>query len=374
MTAIERFLVVHHRTTYCGFNDEVLDWVATNLPGERARFHVRALPYELPRETNERLLIAWLQDPVEAWSLRTYGQAMALTDECERRGIPAVNRVDRLARAGKYLGSTLMQAAGLRVPQVARIVDVVAFREHRLGVPLPLFVREDVGHQGDMFRADTPDQVRALPLDRFTAPIAVELIDLPDGRDGLYRKYRYVVSGDWGVPHHLQSSANWITRGVRRRVDDRARAEELRYINTPSPHHDAFQRARQALGLDFVAFDYSLDRDGQPVVWEANPYPFLQFSRRYLAYRNEAMHRTMAILVAMYDERAHLPLPAPLEEYLTTTAGVRGPVSTLAKHGRTAVAWQVPPPRTRLRKTQLLLGKTIRRFRGGVLRVVGTGV
>jgi hypothetical protein len=47
MTAIERFLVVHHRTTYCGFNDEVLDWIATNLPGERARFHVRALPCSL---------------------------------------------------------------------------------------------------------------------------------------------------------------------------------------------------------------------------------------------------------------------------------------------------------------------------------------
>ena len=373
MTALERFLVVHHRTTYCGFNDEVLDWVATNLPEERARFHVRALPYQLPRETGHRLLVAWLQDPVEAWSQRTYDQAMALTHECERRSIPAINRVDRLARAGKYLGSMLMREAGLRVPRVERIVDAAEFREHQLGVPLPLFVREDVGHQGDMRRADTLEQVRAIPLDRFKSPVAIQLIDLPDRRDGLYRKYRYAVSGDWGVPHHLQSSTSWITRGVQRRVDERTRTEELQYINTASPHHSAFQRARQVLGLDFVAFDYSLDRDGHPVVWEANPYPFLQFSRSYLAYRNEAMHRTMAILVAMYYERAQLPVPGRLLDYLTTTDGVRGPAPTLAKSGRATVTWRVPTPRTRLAKARLLLGKAIRRVRGEVRRVVGTG-
>src|SRR5690606_4828558 len=118
-----------------------------------------------------------------------------------------------------------------------------------------LFVREDLGHGGPMIRADTPDDLRAVPLDRFRRPVAVELIDLPDPADGLYRKYRYFVAGHRGVPHHIQVSAGWVTRGRRRVTTDRTRADELAYIDRPCPHHDDFQRARAALGLDVVAFD-----------------------------------------------------------------------------------------------------------------------
>jgi hypothetical protein len=363
MTPGETFLVVHHRSTYCGFNDDVLDWIAVNLPDERPRFRLKALPYDLRDTDHDRVLIPWLQDPVEAWSPRTYVQAMALTQACERRGIPVVNRVDRLARAGKFEGAALMRAAGLRVPRVARITDVAAFRENRLGIPLPLFIREDVGHQGEMIRADTPAEVRALPIERFKSPVAIELIDLFDPRDRLYRKYRYVVSGERGVPHHMQASATWITRGGGRIVDERTRNEELRYIGASSPYHAAFLRASQALGLDFVAFDYSIDADGQPVVWEANPYPFLQFSRTYLAYRNEAMHRTMAILVALYYERAELPLPDALQAYLSVERAIRDPARQPPADGARAVSWRVPGPRTALGRTRLVLAKTWRRLR-----------
>ena len=122
-----------------------------------------------------------------------------------------------------------------------------------------------------MIRADTPAEARMIPLRRFKEPVAIQLIDLPDARDGFYRKYRYVVAGHFSVPHHLQVSTDWITRGDNRVINETTRAQELAYIETPCPHHDAFQRAREALGLDFVAFDYSLDRreagglGGEPV-------------------------------------------------------------------------------------------------------------
>ena len=52
--------------------------------------------------------------------------------------------------------------------------------------------------------------------------------------------------------------------------------EELSTRACPVPDAAEFETAAAALDLDFVAFDYSLLADGKPIIWEANPYPFLQ--------------------------------------------------------------------------------------------------
>jgi hypothetical protein len=199
-----------------------------------------------------------------------------------------------------------------------------------------------------MIRADTPAEARGISFHRFKEPVAIELIDLPDAHDGLYRKYRYVVAGDFGVPHHLQVSADWITRGGNRVVNETTRAQELAYIEEPCPHHDALQRARKALALDFVAFDYSLDANGMPVIWEANPYPFLHFSRKELKYRNEAMHRTMAILVAFYFERAGLPLAPKLAQYVQASKAILPRLTREQEYQLSTGYWQIPPAKEKL--------------------------
>jgi hypothetical protein len=262
--------------------------------------------------------------------------------------MPVVNRPERLSRAGKFEGARLMAEPGLRTPRVARISDFEIFKKDFLGFSFPFFVRDDCGHGGKIIRADTASEARAIALNTFKEPVAIELIDLPDAHDGFYRKYRYVVAGDFGVPHHLQVSAEWITRGGNRVFNETTRAEELAYIEAPCPHHDAFQRARKALGLDFIAFDYSLDQTGTPVVWEANPYPYLHFSRKELKYRNDAMHRTMAILVAFYFERANLPLPPKLGQYVQASRAVLPkPAGALEGHSP-AGCWQIPPAKEKL--------------------------
>jgi hypothetical protein len=177
--------------------------------------------------------------------------------------------------------------------------------------------------------------------------VVIELIDLPDAQDGLYRKYRYVVAGDFGVPHHLQASTDWITRGEKRVINETTRGQEMAYIEEACPHHDAFQRAREGLGLDFLAFDYSLDARGMPVVWEANPYPYLHFSRRELTYRNEAMHRTMAILVAFYFQRAHRSLPEKLAQYLKASRSISCADVGGAEVKSPASSWQIPAAKNR---------------------------
>ena len=276
------FLVIREPTlpNQPHFYDVILAWIAENFPEFSPLFRVESLPYHIAAEARFSLHIPWLQDPVEAWSMETYERATRLASECDARGVPVVNRVDRLINATKSAGARLMAECGIRAPRMARIENVEEFRETMLGVPLPLFVRDDWGHFGDMLRADTPDEVRSLPVERFARPVAIELIDTRDPRDGYYRKYRYVAAGEVGVTHHLQLSKEWITRSSARVRGDNARYEELDYIGRPDPNHWTLQRARRALGLDFVAFDYSYGHDGRIIVWEGNPYPGLHFSTR----------------------------------------------------------------------------------------------
>jgi hypothetical protein len=336
------FLIIHHKSKYRGFYDVVLDWITLNLPEQRSLFERRALPYRLPENHRFALMIPWLQDPVQQWSRRTCYQALTLTRECDRQKIPVMNRVERLSRAGKFTGAQLMKQVGLRAPGVVRITDQTRFKKDFLDLSFPFFVREDCGHGGLMLRADTPAEARALPLHQFKAPVAIQLIDLRDSRDGFYRKYRYVVAGNFGVAHHLQVSSHWITRGGNRVVNDLTRSEELAYINTPCPHHDAFQRARRALGLDFIAFDYSFGREGEPLVWEANPYPFVHFSVRDLAYRNDAVHRTIAILVASWFQHANQPLPLKLAEFLESSRVISPQMAGARRANSSAQYWQIP--------------------------------
>jgi len=248
--------------------------------------------------------------------MSAYKQANRLAAKCDKHEIPIINRVDQLINATKSVAGPLIASAGIRTPRTALIRDREEFKETLLGLNLPLFVREDWGHKSLIRRADTPEDVRNMPLDGFTRPVATELIDVRDRRDGLYRKYRYIAAGDQGVSHHLQFSWEWVTRGGERVYTDATREEELSYISRQDQNHAALQRARKALGLDFMAFDYSYDRDGAVVVWEVNVFPYFRLAKGKLKYRNAAIHRTMLAMLKMYLQYASLRVPDRLEHLL----------------------------------------------------------
>lgn len=356
------FLVVRHARRKRHFYDVVLNWVAEHSPDHRGLFDVWDLPDEtatdlphrpdlvlwraslvfarrlvgrdreplrilrdgLPPDSEYRLHLAWLQDPVQNWSRATYARACALAEECTSRGIPVINRVASLANAGKSTAARRIAAAGIRTPRMALIRDVADFHETQLGLPLPLFVREDWGHCGRMWRAETLEEVRQLPLANLKRPVAVEIVDVRDPKDGLFRKFRYVAAGDVGVSHHIQSSQGWVTRGDNRVVTEATKAEELAYISRPDPFHAELQRARRALGLEIVAFDYGVTSAGQLIIWEANPFPHIKFSKKGLVYRNAALHRTMQAIMHLYLTTAGLRVPSQITDGLAYTRAARG--------------------------------------------------
>jgi hypothetical protein len=311
-----RLLIVRHRKYQRRFFDVILKWIAANLPELAPLFDVRDLPVRVRDWSPYALHVPWLQDPVQEWSTEAYDEANRLAAECDARGVPVLNRVDRLLNATKSRGAALMRSVGVATPRMATIADPREFERSLLGLTLPLFIRENWGHSRNVFRVDAPADLRRIPWSTFQRPVAIEIVDVRDPRDGLHRKYRYVAAGALGITHHVQVSAEWITRGENRVITPETRDEELRYIMQPDPNHKLLQRARRALGLDLVAFDYGYAPDGRMIVWEANPFPTIVFGTRRLIYRNPAIHRTLLAIVRLYLAAAGLPIPATVDDGL----------------------------------------------------------
>jgi hypothetical protein len=209
-----------------------------------------------------------------------------------------------------------MSQAGVRVPRMALVRQPEEFQETLSGLRLPVFIREDWGHDRNLQRIGTREDLQQIAWSSFKRPLAVELVDVRSPADGLYRKYRYVVAGELGISHHLHISRDWITRGEDRLLNAHTRREELKYISHDDPNHITLQRARKALGLDLAAFDYGYTSGGEMIVWEANPFPHFLFSTKSLMYKNPAMHRTMMAILHMYFSIAGLPVPAEVNEGL----------------------------------------------------------
>ena len=121
-----------------------------NHPILRGFFDVQDLPVVVKDWSHYVLHVPWLQDPVQYWSPGTYRYANRLAGRCDALKIPIINRVDRLLNTTKLIGSRIMQNAGLNVPKMAAIKDTKEFKDTLLGLRLPLFVREDWGHWGEI--------------------------------------------------------------------------------------------------------------------------------------------------------------------------------------------------------------------------------
>jgi len=117
-------------------------------------------------------------------------------------------------------------------------------------------------------------------------------------------------------PLSMHVSPDWRTKGeaLKTLYSDALRDEDVAYIGRPEPHHSLFVAAREALELDFVAFDYGIDADGAPVVWEANPYPMIHLLDGRRRYRTKPTFRVFAAMTALYLTRAGVEVPPDLAD------------------------------------------------------------
>lgn len=318
-----RLLIVRHAAKNWYVFRDYLAWLQREFPEVRARFEFRLLPFRPADWSRYALHALWAGDTIAQWSPRGFNQAKELLDQCDQFGVPVINRVDQLANAAKALGAKLIRSTGIRTPQMVRIHNPQRFCRDFAGLAFPLLIREDRGHGQPTAFVASPDELRKLDLERYREPIACEFIDVRDPRDGLYRKYRYLAAGEMGLPKHLIINDHWEVRPQRRVQTDATRREELAFLHEPDPNHALLQRARRALGLDVIGFDYSYDAQGRVVVWEANPYPDLNYPKNpWSRHIHFAVEKTFAAVTCLYLQRAGLAIPGRLEERLHGVSGL----------------------------------------------------
>ncbi|GAA4883129.1 hypothetical protein [Ferrimonas pelagia] len=232
------------------------------------------------RAGSDALLLPWLRDPVRERDLALYQRVVTIEQAYAAVGCGIVNPVRVLSNARKKVALDAARSLGIRCADIVLCGPETAFAalEQRLG--LPFIVRDDATHARPMRLVRCQSDFDGIDWQGFRQPAACEYIDTR-GSDGCFRKYRYVLVGERGVPHHLIVSNDWCIRAQSRLHHEEYVAEEARYLQLDAePHHRVLNRLRKKLELDLVAFDYGLDPQGQLVLWEPNPFPYLWDQRK----------------------------------------------------------------------------------------------
>jgi hypothetical protein len=312
----KRILVVRQPDHQATYNNYYLYWISQNVPEARPLFETHYLPCEISDWSRYALFLPWLQDPLKERFPAVYAQAKPLEEQCQKHGIPIINPIDNLSNSIKSIAAEKIRSVGIRTAKTIPVTDPEAFKRDCAGLTAPFFIREDCVHGSSTFFVKTMDDVKNIPFENYKAPIAVEFIDTQSA-DGMYRKYRYFAIGDEGIPGPLMISSSWEVRDNRNRVlNDALIAEELAYISGEDANHAILQKARKALGFDFMAFDYSYDANGEMIVWEPNPFCVIWGSgddSPDRKYQMASMDRIYTALLNFHLQRANIQVAMPAQ-------------------------------------------------------------
>ena len=250
-------------------------------------------------------VIFWLGDPLRELYPQCYADALVIAARARAQGIRVVNSPEALSNTAKSVQSRLWKAAG--IPAAAHYPFTSReMLEKLLGeIMFPAILRPDLLHtQKSAVLCENAAEVRTLPDHAIVYPGT--LTPLIDTRAGYqitqpdsvwaryYHKNRIYIFGDYVRTHHVYFGKHPIV-GVKSSTFEEYNGQRLfahapwhwwtrcrpsikadmDYWNEGGEHTDLMRRAIQALGLDFGAIDYSVFADGQPVLWEVNPYFYL---------------------------------------------------------------------------------------------------
>jgi glutathione synthase/RimK-type ligase-like ATP-grasp enzyme len=253
--------------------------------------------------------VPWVQDPVRERRPALFDRLRALEQAYDRAGVPRINSVAHLSQAIKSRALELLRSAGFRAARSLRVDARSGFDGVVDAVGLPFILRADRGHGGPVVLVEERGRFESADWTSLGPAVALEYIETR-GEDGLYRKYRYLVTGETGIARHLVIAPEWCVHAEDRLREARHVDEERGFLATPCEQHERMVAAARALGLDFVAFDYGFDRDGELVIWEPNPYPTLWGSFNaeddYFSYQRDWMDRVFTHVLCFYLNKAGL--------------------------------------------------------------------
>jgi len=315
-----------------GYGQHVLDWLGVERPDLARRVQVHETGSGRVELDGVCAVLFWLGDPLERYP-DCLEEALVIQREAERASVRVINPPTALATYGKELQATLFSGACVPSPPAVRLngpEDLEACGE-RWGFPLIVRGDQSYGQAGTRV-VRSAREIRSLqPPDLPLRPVASPLIDVRERRAGhrngdlwsrLYHRKRAFLIGEECVSYSLffgtspvvaqdtslyQDYHVWQRRlrplgragrrvlGVLRAAlgVNRALALEGEYRDAPVAHAEVLRRAGEALGLRFLAFDYASLPDGEIVIWEANPYPYLPPPRKcFLPHTRQSVARS----------------------------------------------------------------------------------
>jgi tetratricopeptide (TPR) repeat protein len=214
---------------------------------------------------------------------------------CERFDAPVINPPDhRIARTTRDgVAQLLSGIPGLTVPNMERVdrLDLLALAgEGRW--ERPQLVRPAGTHGGDDLERIEDGNALAAYLDRVPSS-AFYLSDFHDygSADGYWRKYRLIFVDREVYPYHLTIGQDWKLHYYR--VDMNAqpwmKPEEEAFLADwrsafPGPLGEAVRAVARRLDLDFAGIDCAIGRDGNVLLFEANPTMLVHLTESHLDY------------------------------------------------------------------------------------------
>ena len=197
----------------------------------------------------------------------------------------ALNFPARVQTTGRADNARLLSMLeGVVTPRIATLSrDILAGAEsttvlEQNGLAFPLLLRVPGFHGGDHFlqvdrQDDLAKAVSTLPGQKL---MAIQYLDARDD-DGKIRKYRVMMIGGKLYPLHKAVSRGWMihyfsaemTQSPEHRAEDEAFLEDMPGV-LGSRAVKALERIRDALGLDYAGADFSVGRNGEILLFEAN--------------------------------------------------------------------------------------------------------
>lgn len=266
---------------------------------------------ELP---SHHLLFNGIGDPDRSLeALETVGRVL------DRAGSAAINDPARVRATGRVaVAERLAAIPGAVTAQTVELSrdEMTAEALTARGFTFPLLVRSPGFHTGEHFeRVERADDlaaiVAALPGDEL---FAIAFHDTSNA-EGAYRKYRVMFIGGRLYPLHLAISSLWKVHYFSADMADRPehRFEEAAFLDDmPAVLGErvmaTLEAIRSTLALDYGGIDFSVDENGDVVVFEANAtmviLPVGDDER--FAYRIPAVARVHEAVHAMLLEKAAL--------------------------------------------------------------------
>ncbi|MFY0629466.1 MAG: hypothetical protein JXR05_03735 [Flavobacteriaceae bacterium] len=274
--------------------------------------HIDEITPEKIKGYNRVILI--YQDPILPFFPEVYEKAKKIESYCDSFEIPMIFRPDSLNNTTKSVTGILWKKAGLpcaRQFSISSVKDIDALKD----LQYPVFLRYDAGHDShgkiDTTLFYSREEIDTSLIEKYATPqknlagvVLTEFIDTQLS-DGTYRKYRAYVAGKTVYNTSMGGAKDWYVHAqIIQSMEFFNEAYDFIQTEPTEAHKEIMIKANEVLGLDFSAIDYSFDKNGKLILWEANPNP--GWSKWY--HFNSQLKFRMIRLMAS----AFLPDPIPL--------------------------------------------------------------